>query len=145
MFPKSNGYNHSQSYHVLCLVFSAWLLLIIFPCFSWAQLETTVSLNFSDNGGTVTINKQETIGIILQSNLTADYQWMLDTAGLNTDVVGEIGVFDLSVSGSEQSDSNNVEPNVHFIQWIFAAKDSGSAIDSSFSKVTQANVPIPYI
>lgn len=140
MFAKNNGFTHSQSDHVLCLVFSAWLFLIFCPCsaqaqpllnqsfdsFSSAPLDTTVSLDFSDSGGSVTINKQETIGIILQSNLAPGYRWMLDTAGLNTEVVGEIGVSDLSGSGSDQSDSNDVESNNHYIQWLFIAKDSGS-------------------
>ncbi|MFB0523955.1 MAG: hypothetical protein ACETVZ_00315, partial [Phycisphaerae bacterium] len=74
-----------QSY-VLYLVFSAWFFLIFSPCFAQAQLDTTVSLDISDNGKSVTVNKKDTIGITLQSNLTPNYQWMLDTAGLNTEV-----------------------------------------------------------
>lgn len=126
MLANKNGFTHLQSYCVPCLVFSVWLFLILCPCFAQAQLDTTVSLDFSDNGATVTINKQETIGIILQSNLAEGCQWMLDAASLNTEVIGEIGVSDLSGSGSDQSDSNDVESGKHYIQWIFIARDSGS-------------------
>jgi predicted secreted protein len=125
MFPKKKGCSYPQSY-VLCLAFSAWFFLIFSPFSAQAQLDTTVTLDISDNGKSVTVNKKDTIGIMLQSNLTPNYQWILDTSGLNTEVVGEIGVFDVSDSPSDQNYRNDVESGKHYIQWIFTAKDSGS-------------------
>jgi len=98
-------------------------------------------LDISDNGKTVTANKSDTIGIILQSDLTPNYQWMLDTSGLNTEVVGEIGVFDVSGSASDQNDSNDVESNSRYIQWIFVAKDSGSTnIKLNYKNLSDSDV-----
>jgi len=141
MFTKSKGWSYSQSGRVLCLVFSAWFFLIFSPCFAQAQLDTTVTLDISDSGKSVTINKSDTIGIILQSNLTPNYQWILDTAGLNTEVVGEIGISVLSLCGSDESDSNDVESNSRYIQWIFIAKDSGSTnIKLNYKNLSDSDV-----
>jgi hypothetical protein len=72
-----------------------------------------VSLDMSNNGRTVVIEKQQMIEIVLQSNLAVSHQWMLDIARLNPDVLSEVGVSD----GDESQSRCN--------RWLFRAKDSG--------------------
>lgn len=105
---------------VVGLIFSFGFIA---ACFVNAELagagdlpaENVVSLDMSDNGQTVALQKQQIMEIALQANLAVGYQWMLDTACLNPDVLGEVGI----------SDSNDSQAK--YDQWLFRAKDSGSS------------------
>jgi predicted secreted protein len=131
------------------LIYSLGLLIIFSLSFAQTQLseaaalspDIAVNLNISDNGGSVTINKRETIGIVLQSNIAAGCQWVLDTSALNSDVVGEVGVTDVADEDVSIIVGNYVEPDGEYVRWIFLARESGfSNIRLNYKNVTDNEI-----
>ncbi|MGA1844255.1 MAG: protease inhibitor I42 family protein [bacterium] len=80
-----------------------------------------MDLDSGDDGTTITVDVGDTISIVLESNVTTGYQWVLDTGELNTDVVSK---------KSNQYFPGNATGYIvgagGFEQWIFEAEDDGT-------------------
>ena len=81
--------------------------------------DEDVDLDADDDGSEITVEVGETIGIILEANLTTGFSWVLDTDEFDPNVVTKI---------SNQYFPGNIYQlgSAGFEQWIFEAKALGN-------------------
>jgi predicted secreted protein len=111
------------------------LIFMLFPANSMASMvfsyEGLQFFPLEDASGTVSshynqiviVNKLEKFNIMLPLNLVPGYQWMLDTASINTEVLSELGAIETSFDDMGIPDINHTEEL--YIQWTFSANESG--------------------
>jgi inhibitor of cysteine peptidase len=91
-------------------------------------------LDSSDNGDSVTVAVGETISIILESNSTTGYKWVLDTTALDSAIVS-------NTSNKYFSGASSLVGTGGTEQWIFEAESADTTtIKLNYKRIWEISI-----